>query len=660
MLRLPFLALLAVLLLPGPATAQVVRVISGDHPSFTRLVLSFDQAPDWQLGRSLDGYALRLAGPQPRYDLSDVFRRITRERLAAIWADPADGLLRLRVACACHALPFELRPGVVVIDIRDGPPPSGSSFETAFDGSTFPPLATAPNPRPRARTALGPIPFDWTTQNPPPTSNAALPPPPLPAPAEAALREELLLGLSRGMAEGLIDPVSRLPTPSSPPPPQQRLPDAGNLRFGDPLDTRTGLTPPQQVAADGRTCPDDSRLDLATWGDTQPAAAQLGNSLSGLLGEFDRPDPIAVQRAVRLHLHLGFGAEARALLQAFPIESPDTRILASLGRLVDGDADPDGPFRGMAGCDGAAALWALLADPALPPRLSRAPAVLRSFSALPAPLRRHLGPGLAERFLAAGDAATAAALQDSFLRIPGPPNPRATVTEARITAALGGAPQAADLLAEQAAQPGPAQPMALVALIDLHAAEGRPLDPSVESAVAAFLPQFTGAEEESALRRAHVLALALTEQFNAAFAALPLARDAAPDLWRLLAQGPDDAVLLHAIGADPAPIAPPLRDSIGKRLLDLGFPEEARRWAGTAGPLALPPPDFDPLQQTIRSRNWANLPASAPEVWQAAAARLAATPVTTEPPLARGRTLTESSEETRNAILGLLDAIPPP
>lgn len=657
--RLAAFALLAVLLLSGPAAAQVVRVISGDHPTFTRLVLSFDSAPDWQLGRSTDGYALRLSGAQPRYDLSDIFRRITRDRLAAVWADPGDGRLRLRVACACHALPFELRPGVLVIDIRDGPPPPGSSFETAFDGATLPPLAAAPRPRPRARADIGPIPFDWTAQITPSLGDLPLPPPALPAPAEAALREELLQGLSRGMAEGLVDPVSRLPTPVAPPSPH-RTPAEGNLRFGDPLDTRTGLVPPQQVAADGQACLDDSRLDLAAWGDSQPAATQLSSSLSGLLEEFDRPDPVAVQRAVRLHLHLGFGAEARALLQAFPIDGPDTRFLASLGRLVDGEADPEGPFRGMAGCDGAAALWALLADPALPPRLSRAPAVLRSFSVLPAPLRRHLGPGLAERFLAAGDAATAAALQDSFLRIPGPPDPRATVTEARITAALGASPQAAELLQEPAADPGPAQPLALVALVDLHAADGRALDPAVETALAAFLPQFSGTEDEAALRRAHLLALALTDQFDAAFAALPDSPEAAPDLWRLLALGPDSALLLHAIGAEPSAVPPAQRDSIAARLLNLGFPEEAQRWAGTPGPLALPPPDLDPLQQAIRARNWAELPASAPEAWQSAAARLSETPVTTDPPLARGRALAASSEDTRAAIVGLLDAIPPP
>lgn len=656
---LPFIALITWLVLPYQAAAQVVRIVSGDHSSFTRLVLSFERAPDWLLGRIADGYALRLSGPQPRYDLTDVFRRITRDRLAAVWADPDDGTLRLQVACACHALPFELRPGVLVIDIRDGPPPPGSSFETMPDGTIAPALAARPQMRPRPRREAAPIPFDWTAQLRPIPDEPLVPPPPSRTLSQAALRDELLRGLSQGMAEGLIDPVSRLPSPPGSPPPQ-RAPLPGNLRLGDPVDTRTGLSPQPLVAADGQSCPAESRLDIATWAGEGHPAAQLSTTLSSLLGEFDRPDPLAVQRAVRLHLHFGFGAEARALLQAFPVTAPDTRLWSSLGRLVDGESDPNGPFRGMAGCDGPAALWALLADPAMPPNLSRAPAVLRSFSALPAGLRRHLGPDLAERFLAAGDTATARALQDSFLRIPGPTDPRATITEARVTAALGAEAAAIGLLTDPVAESGPTQPLALAALVDLHAASGQPLDPSVETALAAFLPQFAGSADEPVLRRAHLLSLALTDRFDQAFASLPEAPQAAPDLWRLLVTGPDSAVLLHAMGTNPAAISPPVRQGIANRLLDLGFPEEARRWAGTVGPLSLPPPTPDPLRDAIRSRSWTSLPEGAPASWLSAADTLSPAPADLSAPLAHSRTLAQTSQETRNTILDLLDSVPRP
>ena len=654
-----FLIFLLLLGLPAISKAQAVRVISGDHPTFTRLVLTLDRAPDWQLGRSADGYALRLVGDQPRYDLSSVFRRITRDRLSAIWADPSDGQLRLRVACACHALPFELRPGVIVIDIRDGPAPPGSSFEAGLDGTVFPALSKAPQPRPRPRLATGPVPFDWTARLAAEPSGTGLPMPELTAPSRAALKDELLVGLSRGMAEGLIDPVDQPPSPGATIPPQ-RFPNSGNLRLGDPLETRTGLSQQQQLAAGGQSCPEDARLDLAAWGNERTPSALLADSISGLVGEFDRPDPSGVLRAVRHHLHLGFGAEARALLQAFPIDGPDTNLLASLGRLVDGSADPTGPFKGMEGCDTAAALWAVLADPTLNPKRARASAVLRGFSALPAPLRRHLGPNLAERFLVAGETATAAALQDSFLRIPGPPDPRTSVTEARIASALGAGPQAAQLLDAASRDPGPAQPDALVALVDLHLAEGRQLDPRVETALAAFIPEFAGTESESALRRAHILALAMTGQFDTAFAALPTTPEATADLWQLLSTAPDEAVLLHAIGADPVGLRPKVRAAIAQRLIDLGFPEPARLWAGTEGPITLPAPAPDPLRSSLRSRNWSDLPETAPEEWREAADTLSATPDETNTPLARGRALAETSAKTRNAIQSLLDSVPAP
>jgi len=119
MIRVLCLAWLA-LLLPLAALAQPVRVTSGEHDGFTRLVLDYGSPQDWQVGRTLDGYALRLTGPTPTYDLTGVYDLIGRGRLAAVWVDPATQALRIGIGCACHAQPFEFRPGIVVIDLKDG------------------------------------------------------------------------------------------------------------------------------------------------------------------------------------------------------------------------------------------------------------------------------------------------------------------------------------------------------------------------------------------------------------------------------------------------------------------------------------------------------------------------------------------------------------
>lgn len=131
------------LFLPFAAQAAPVQVTSGEHPGFTRLVMQYGGAVNWQLGRTLDGYALRVQEERPDYDLAKAFDLIGKGRLAAIWPDPATGDLHFGIACACYAIPFEFRPGIVVVDLYDGTPPKGSSFEQPLD---LPVPAAAPAP----------------------------------------------------------------------------------------------------------------------------------------------------------------------------------------------------------------------------------------------------------------------------------------------------------------------------------------------------------------------------------------------------------------------------------------------------------------------------------------------------------------------------------
>lgn len=655
------LCLALLLLIPRPVLGQVASILTGEHDGFTRLVITLPAPGDWRLGRSEAGYVLDVAGGQPRFDLARVFDRITRSRLSAIWADPADGRLHLGLACACHAIPFEYRPGTLVIDLRDGPPPAGSAFEQGLDGTEMRPLAAVSPPRPRPRSGPEPQPFNWLDLRNQDSNAAPDAAAPFPDRRLLALEADMLMDFSRAAAEGLIDPVTRLPSAA----PQQGRPVAphGNLRLGGTLDARTGLAVAPQLASDGSTCPAPESLAIADWGDTRPVSLQFAEALANLTGEFDQPDPEQVQRAARFLLHIGFGAESRALLSAFPVDLPDLPLLRAMGRIVDGGADPDGAFRGLAACDGPAALWAALADPALPPAQIDRAALLRAFSALPPPLRRHLGPPLAERFLDAGDTATATALQDSVLRLPGAPDPRSQVMAARLSGAMGLDSQASDHLDEALADTGPVQPQALMALVDLHLAEDRPLDPGIADSLSAFLPQLEGTPDHAGLLRAHVLALGLADRFDEAFLALPTAPDVAPDLWRLLANGPDSAVLLHAIGAEAVQIPQETRDAIATRLRQLGFPDQAGLWsplfslppgqptlaAGSPGEGQDPPPDrAEPAG------------AGAADPLDSLASLLTPSSAAASPSLTLGRDVAARSAETRAVIESLLATLPPP
>jgi hypothetical protein len=136
------MAFVLLALMGAPVSAQTAKVISGDHDGFSRLVVELPGPSDWQMGRTPDGYALAVANAPQDYDLTGVFDLIRRDRLAVVAVDPATGNLQFGLACACHAIPFEFRPGVIVIDIRDGAPPDGSSFEQPLRDAP-PPVAAA-------------------------------------------------------------------------------------------------------------------------------------------------------------------------------------------------------------------------------------------------------------------------------------------------------------------------------------------------------------------------------------------------------------------------------------------------------------------------------------------------------------------------------------
>ncbi|MBD3765434.1 MAG: hypothetical protein IE927_12100 [Rhodobacterales bacterium] len=565
----------ALALLAWPAWGQTARVQSGEHADFTRLALIFPAAPDWRLTRTAGGYVLSVKGAAPAYRLDDVFRRIPRTRLTAIWADPATGDLRLEVGCACHATAFAFRPETLVIDLRDGPPPPDSPFELAETGVALPPLGSVAA-RPRAR---------------PPGSDAPtrlpFPAPPAPAlPADfasrsidsAAMRRSLVEALGIGATAGLVeldltaDDAARFaPLPGE-------LPLA--VLDGPRIDLRLGDAP-ARVEPGRADCPAPELTDPSGWSDGRPAAQQLADVNRALVGEFDRIDPAAAERGVRVLLHFGFGAEAAGLLRVAPVPAARRQLWDGMARIVDGGTDPDGALIALAGCDDAGALWAALAAPAdrLPRGLNRT-AVLRSFSALPPHLRRSLGPGLADRFLAAGDAPAATALNEAIMRAG--PTPEAQLVSARLRIAEDRPEAAAAELAAIEAPEDDLAAAALADLVELQLAQGLVLQAADLLDLQSRAREYRGTPLGERLARIEVLALAAAGDAAGAFrlaAAMPAVR---PDLWQVLArQGTDDDLLTQAVPAPPEAVAeatPPVRQSLAGRLLRLGMPEAALRW----------------------------------------------------------------------------------
>ncbi len=88
----PLAIALALVLALSSQAAGGVTVMSGEHGCFTRIALDFGHPVDWQVGRTADGYALRVPGEKPEYDLSGVYKLIGRNRIASLWVDPVGGI----------------------------------------------------------------------------------------------------------------------------------------------------------------------------------------------------------------------------------------------------------------------------------------------------------------------------------------------------------------------------------------------------------------------------------------------------------------------------------------------------------------------------------------------------------------------------------------
>jgi hypothetical protein len=606
------------------AGAQTAVVRSGEHAGFTRLVLTLPAGADWRFGRTAGGYEFDLGRADPRFDVSAAFARIPRTRLAAIWADPASGRLNLGIGCACHAMAFALDDRTAVIDIRGGPPPPGSGFEMPIDAPGAAALAPLqartprrPLPRPASATTARAAVYDWRRNAPAPIEAFPIPPPGTAERVETA-RDALLrdLAAAAAAAQGAVDPALRLPAPAaaapSPAPVAAAAQDAPPDAPAGGAQVRVrpaGGGAAEGLTSDGRACLPDAAVALDAWRGGRTAADAIAAGRIGLAVEFDRPDEAAVLGYARTLIAFGFGAEARALLAAYPPGGAESggaesgsgsggaasggrdslALLDSLARLVDGAppaaagprAGMPGPLAGMEVCAGAAALWAVLARPRLDPGTPvDAAAVARAFAALPADLRLHLGPALAERFQQAGDAATVRMLRNARARAASGPDDAVALIDARAALAAGPDPRAEPALRAVIAGNGPQAPAAMIALVEALLARGAPPDPATLTALAAAARERRGAADGAALHSALVRATAAAGDFPEAFRLLDGA--GGPDraaVMRLLATGPDDdAVLRHALGPDPG-IPAAERRLLATRLEAMGFPEAALGWS---------------------------------------------------------------------------------
>jgi hypothetical protein len=592
-----------------PAAAAPVQVTTGEHEGFTRVVLNFQREVEWEMGRSDAGYLFRAKGIEAEYDLAPVFQRIGKTRLAAISAQAGTAEVNLGIACPCHAIAFEFRPGIIVIDLRDGAPPKGSAFESplAASASAPPPppaeagspgAATTANTTTTAATpaaadtavATASSPYNWLDRFAPAatagqtaTQPAELAPLPSTLPSLQPMREQLLRQLSRGASEGVINLA--MPAPNAPKSGKSEL-DAARVALGEltGVITTTARSRKDPTGAQGEACIASADLTVLDWAEGKDTPSLLAQDMPDLVGEFDAPQPEAVTRAVRARIHLGFGLEARLILTAFPDVAEGAPALMSLSYIIDGEDDPTGAFRGQGRCNTAAALWAAMSDKGITQGVDlNEKATVLAFSALPNHLRRLLGPRLIDRFLELGDETSATTIRNIIFRVTDQMTSEISVAAAKIDLAKGDAAKAETYL--ESSDQGAAQTSAaaLVTRVKARVAQGVPIDRETVTALHALQNEMKNTDMAGEIAIAIIHAEAASGNFPAAFAALTDQPAEAPVVWDALVHlGDDTAFLTYAVPAPTLPVDGLARadvEDIMLRLLDLALPDVALDWA---------------------------------------------------------------------------------
>lgn len=587
------LCVLVLALIASASAAQSVKVRSADHVGFSRIVLYFPGRTEWHWEGKARERTLRVGRAGLRFDVSQVFDKMSNTHVEAVTplADPPG--LRLDLACDCRLEAAWHGTSMLVIDISDPAPdvPPPAERPLALMASQTAAALAAPRLAP-----------DLQPQDLPELASGQPQPPATPetAPILSAAREILAQQIARAAGLGLVTARPAIAPPAAgqdemppvaeveeaTPAPAVNVPD--HMSAENSIDRAFAENAPQPRNPVGNACTPDHLLNVPGWGTSAPFGLQVGSLRARLLGEFDRVQRDAVADLARLYVFFGFGAEALEVLDLDPDADPPAVVLRELALILD-DRPAGTVLRGQTDCDSDAALWSALAHDRLGPGMVLdVDAMLRALERLPLHLRQVLGPQLAHKLLGAGQDAAAERVLRILDRGPTPATPAQAFLHAE-TMPDDAAPAAVDAaLADVVEENAENAAQALIRRIDRRIRLGQGVPDELAQLAGAYALEQRSAATGPELARVYIEATAAAGDFETAFDEMDrLAPELSPEirdrvLTTLLGLGADAAddigFLSHALRLrDVAPerIAPEAANRVARRLLDLGFPADA-------------------------------------------------------------------------------------
>ena len=598
------------LILSSIAQAETITVRSGEHEGFSRIVVDLPEPTTWTMEQNDLGYQLDLERPDSRFVLDSIFQRVPRTRVIGVRQLEGRSSLIFRVAEQIEAKAFTLDGGAIVVDFSDAPLPESR------------PVAELPPTQSENRTRT-PITLNdqylslfWKGAAVDGTGMSEEVPPELMLRAQfdepdtrvSDAEQSILESLSRAASQGLISIDSEAPDikeiksrssnvrthepepePSVVPPPS-----SDHLAFhSQTAIDRELVTHLEQNAFGGRAaaCLPDSSFDLGAWLTDEPPGTQIGSARQQLLGEFDKPYPEAVLRLARIYTALGFGAELRALLDAYELEPELEFPLQLISKVVDGGPFLPSPrYLELAQCDGNISLWAFLAADPSNLEQSNFSAIQRTFSALPVHIRTLVGPRLVERLIAVGAGDVARSVRDALTRTGKGEGSSIDMMEARLSLADGDTQKAETHLLKTVQADDGASPEALIILIEETLRKQQPVALALSQNAQALAFELGDTATGVQLRRAAVLGFASVGEFEQAFSYIKewnsapqstLFQETVNDLFGLVSRLDRDdlfwKVYFQNMAIDGANALPDeLRLALAGRLVDAGFSRSAR------------------------------------------------------------------------------------
>ncbi len=627
-----FLALsLAFLLLPLPAfSATSVPVQSGEHATYTRLVIRINEGTAWEISLADRQAKISIEQPSLSLDLSKIFLKIPKSRIQSVIQTLPGDPLTIDLNCNCAVEGF-VQSGIwLVIDVKDGDDgikarspyrskPSNLSFlqteqlyrfSSSIHGTSKTPKKEQDNIDQRQKldntkrmedaTNLEiELPFHPSRNNTDEGDDLEVPHIELSRLSnfERNLIEQFDQAENQGLIQNQsIDTENFDSTETSPSGgPVQNMDQPALTLENVVVQTSIGRDLIRSSGHDQgsgiSSCQSGSNLEVHKWTSGRSFDEQISALRLDMMGEFDSIDVNASRKLAKTYLYFGFGAEARQIVLLEDGTSEDIETIIDLSYLVDGDtALPSNSFYSKHACDNDAALWAILANPAEVSNANHS-AVLQAFSRLPEHLRLHLGPRISRTYSIHGLASEAETILRNIDRILQEATPGIELALGSVAAAKGET-ETSELHRMSAIEnESEYSTYALVDLIETALLEASTVSPEVVDLSASYATEFRHGDNGPKLRWAHTVALGLTGDFDSAFGFLDVVEefdgveprsDLQKILLSLLTQRASDVdflkfSLLSTETSMEAPLPDDLGNKLARRFLDLGFSRPAVR-----------------------------------------------------------------------------------